>query len=100
MSVGRVFQTQVTSITATITSATAGGPYTRVVGISFLTSGTGGGHYELKDGSTAGTVRITESVPGVTNIYSFIRVPGDGVRFENGIFASCAAGITLGIWWA
>ena len=97
MSWNNVSQVQVTSITATLATTASVGQFVRVQGFTYLTSGTGGGHIEFKE-NTGGKVRITEQVPTATNVWGFVRIPDDGVRFENGLFVSCAAGITLGVY--
>ena len=72
-------------------SGTVSAGRARLKGFSLVGSGTTG-TVQFKDGSASGTVLCEIDVPGNTSVNSFyVMVPGEGVLFPNGIYASITA---------
>lgn len=90
------YDVKATAIAAAQTnSAVCAGP-SRVKGI-LVSVPTAGGTFTLKNGS-GGTTVFSFVAPAVAQAVNIV-VPGEGIRCENGIYATTAAGMTATVFY-
>lgn len=86
-----------TAIAASQTDAAVFAGPARIKGIA-LGIGTAGGTITLKNGS-AGSTAFSFVAPASAGSAVYILVPGEGIRCDNGIYATTPAGITATVFY-
>ncbi len=79
-------QTDVKNVHA-IASGSLVGYRTRVRSVVITSTGAGAGAVLLKDGGVSGTTEIEIDVPSTAAFHSVL-IPGEGVLFENNVYAT------------
>lgn len=89
------FDVKSTAVAASQTDATIFAGPARIKGVA-LGIGTAGGTVQLKNGSTVVLQFVAPASAGST---VYLAVPGDGIRCDNGIYATTPAGATATVFY-